>query len=115
MPASAFDTIMTQTGVPALLRVMGIPATHTNSEQDEIAVTIILKTQTVAVGEYGERMEPQTTIQIPTASGAAVGNTFTIDGTVTEDDPDPDEVVWTAVQLLSDDGYLRKFAVRSAT
>ena len=104
MPASAFDTIMTQTGVPALLRVMGIPATHTNAALDETAVTIILKTEAVPVGEFGERMEPQTTVQIPAASGAVVGDTFTVD-----------DVAWTAVQLLSDDGYFRQFAVRSGT
>ena len=115
MPASAFDTIMTQTGIPALLRVFGIPATHTNAAQDETAVTIILKTQAVHVGEFGERMEPQTTIQIAASTGAVVGDTFTVDGTVTDDDPYPDDVIWTAVQLLSDDGYLRTFAVRSGT
>lgn len=115
MPASAFDRIMTQTGVPALLRVMGIPATHTNADLDETAVIVILKTESVSVGEYGERMETQTTIQIPAASGARVGDTFTVAGTVTVDDPLPDNVVWTAVQLISGNGYFRKFAVRSPT
>lgn len=115
MPTSALDRIMTQTGVPALLRVLGVPATHTNSDGDDVAVTVILKTGTVAVGEFGERMEAQTTVQIPASSGALVGDTFTVDGTVTADDPYPDDVVWTAAQLLSDDGYFRKFAVRSGT
>lgn len=105
MPASAFDGIMTQSGIPALLRILGIPATHTNAALDESAATIILKTEAVAVGEYGERMEPRTTVQIPSASGAVVGDTFTVAG----------PTVWTAVQLLSDDGYFRRFAVRSAT
>lgn len=115
MPTSALDAIMSNTGIPALLKQFGIPATHTNAEQDEIAVTIILETQAVPVGEYGERMEPQTTIQIPTASGAVVGDTFTVAGTETADDPYPDDVVWTAAQLLSDDGYFQVFAVRQAT
>ena len=108
MPASVFDTIMTQTGVPALLRAFGIPATHTDAALTETAVTIILKTQAVAVDEFGERMKPQTTVQITASSGAVVGDTFTV-----ADDPDP--TVWTAVQLLADDGYLRTFAVRSGT
>lgn len=105
---------MTGRGIPALLRVMGIPATHTNAALDETAVTIILKTEAVPVGEIGEHMEPQTTVQIAASSGAAVGDTFTVAGTVTADDPYPDDVVWTAVQLLSGDGYLRVFAVQSS-
>lgn len=115
MPTSAFDTIMTQTGVPALLRVLGVPATHTNSDGDDVAVTVILKTGTVAVGEFGERLEYQTTLQLASSAGARVGDVFTLDGTVTTDDPYPDDIVWTAVQLLNDDGYLRTFAVRSST
>ena len=115
MPASAFDGIMTQSGIPALLRILGIPAVHTTADLDDVAVTIILKTEAAPVGEYGERMEPRTTVQIPSASGAVVGDSFTVAGDPTEDDPEPDDVVWTAVQLLSDDGYLRRFAVRSAT
>lgn len=115
MPTSVLDRIMTQAGVPAILRFKGIPATHTNREQDETAATIILKTQAVATGEIGERREAQTTVEIPAASGAVVGDTFTVAGTVTADDPYPDDIVWTAAQLLSDDGYFRKFAVRSGT
>jgi len=50
-------------------------------------------------------MELQTTVQIAASSGAAVGATFTVAS-------DPNPVIWTAVQLLSDDSYLRTFAVR---
>lgn len=113
MPASRFDGIMSNIGIPALLKNFGIAATHTNADGDESAVTIILETQAVSVGEFGERMEPQTTVQAAKSTGAVVNDTFTVAGTVTDDDPYPDDVVWTAVQLLSDDGYLRTFAVRS--
>lgn len=78
MPTSAFDTIMTQTGVPALLRVLGVPATHTNSDGDDVAVTVILKTGTVAVGDFGERLEYQTTLQLASSAGARVGDVFTL-------------------------------------
>lgn len=101
---SQFDDIMTRVGVPVRLRIWGIPATHTPAGQAGVAATIIIKTQITLVGEFGvgERTEYQTTVGIPAASGAAVGDTFTVGSTV-----------WTAVQLLSDDGYFRKFAVRS--
>jgi hypothetical protein len=58
---------MMQTATPALLRVFGIPAVHTTRE-GESNVTILFAEQSVAIGEYGERMEAQTTIQIPAAS-----------------------------------------------
>ncbi|MCP5197660.1 MAG: hypothetical protein H6974_12890 [Gammaproteobacteria bacterium] len=110
---SKLDTIMANRGIPAILRWRGIPATHTIAATgDEIAVTVIVQVEAVPVGEYGERMEMQTTLQIPASSGAVVGDTFTVDGTATEDDPYPDDVIWKAVQLLSDDGTFRKFVVQ---
>jgi hypothetical protein len=96
-----------------LLTTFGRPARHENADGDEAAVLIVLDTQAVAVGNFGERMEPQTTIEVTAASGASVGDTFYLPGEVTTDDPFPDEVVWTAAQLLSDDGYTRRFAVRN--
>ena len=111
---SAFDSIMMQTATPALLRVFGIPAVHTTREGDESNVTILFAEQSVAIGEYGERIEQQPTIQISTASGARVGDTFTVAGEVTDDEPTPDDVVWKAASLISDDRYFRTFAVRVA-
>jgi hypothetical protein len=111
---SAFDAIMMQTATPALLRVFGIPAVHTTLAGDESNVTILFAEQSVAIGEYGERLEQQPTIQISTASGAGVGDTFTVAGDVTEDEPTPDDVVWKAASLISDDRYFRTFAVRVA-
>jgi len=89
-----------------LMAVWGGPALHTSAAtQGEATVSIVLDTQAVPVGEFGERMELQTTVQIAASSGAAVGDTFTVAS-------DPTPVIWTAVQLLSDDSYLRTFAVR---
>lgn len=98
-----------------MLRVYGIPATHITMDGDEVNVTVILDTATETVGEYGERKEQRWTLEIATSSNAVVGDTFTVAGTVTEDDPYPDEVVWTAAQIINDDGYTRKFAVRQVT
>ena len=55
---------MMQTVTPALLRVFGIPAVHTTRAGDESNVTILFAEQSVAIGEYGERIEQQPTIQI---------------------------------------------------
>ncbi|HOX59648.1 MAG TPA: hypothetical protein PLC99_22430 [Verrucomicrobiota bacterium] len=111
---SRLDAIMTQQGVPALLRVVGDAAVHTHAG-DDFAVQIIFRKETDLMGEFGGYAESLTTVQIPSQSGAVVGDTFTVPGVVTEDDPYPDDVIWTAVQLLSDNGYLRKFAVRSGS
>lgn len=100
--SSQFDDIMARVGAPVRLRMWGIPATHTPAGQAGVAVTIILKTDVVPVGEIGEWVGPQTTVEIPVSSDAKVGDTFTVGSTV-----------WTAVQLLSDNGRFRKFAVRS--
>ena len=111
MPDSLFDAIMRDSAIPALETVFGIAATHTNAEADEVAVTIMLGEELAPVGEYGERMEMRETLEIAASSGALVGQTFAVAGDPTEDDPAPDDVIYTATQLLADDGYLRKFAV----
>ncbi len=108
---SLFDGIMRDTAIPALESVFGIAAVHANAEGDDVAVTILLGRELAAVGEYGERMEMRETLEISAESGAVVGQTFTVAGDVTDDDPFPDDVVYTATQLLADDGYMRKFAV----
>jgi hypothetical protein len=111
MPDSLFDAIMRDSAIPALETVFGIAATQTNAEADEVAVTVMLGEELAPVGEYGERMELRETLEIAASSGALVGQTFAVAGTPTEDDPLPDDTVYTATQLLADDGYLRKFAV----
>jgi hypothetical protein len=111
MPDSLFDGIMADSLIPALETVFGIPATHTNAEDDEVPVTVMLGRDLMPVGEYGERMEMRETLEIAASSGAWVGQTFAVAVAPTEDDPDPDPVIYTATLLLADDGYLRRFAV----
>jgi len=114
MPASFFDTIMRDTAIPALENVFGIAATHTNSYGDEIAVTIILQSELVPTGEFGERMEMRYTIELDKALAASIGDTFSIESDATTDDPNPDPTIWQTTQLLTDDGYMQKFAVIEA-
>jgi hypothetical protein len=111
MPDSLFDSIMRDSAIPALEEVFGVAAVHENADGDEVAVTIMLGQELAAVGEFGERMEMRETLEISAESGALVGQTFTVAGDVTADDPVPDDIVYTATQLLADDGYFRKFAV----
>ena len=108
MPTSTFDDLMTDVAIPALQSVFGIAATHTDGNGTETAVTIMLTTELAPVGEYGERMESRSTLEVPVSYGAVVGDTFT----VTDGDTD---TVWQAVQLLRDDGLLRTFAVRDVS
>lgn len=113
MPFSLFDEVMRDVGIPVFSEVFGVPAIHTNADGDEVPVTVQFSQQIVPVGEFGERAELQTTLAIPASSGARVGQTFTVENDATEDDPYPDPTVWTATQLLSDDGYFRTFALRN--
>ena len=114
MPASFFDTIMRDTAIPALENVFGISATHTNSYGDEIAVTIILQSELVPTGEFGERMEMRYTIELDKALAASIGDTFSVENDPTDEDANPDPTIWKTTQLLADDGYLQKFAVIEA-
>ncbi len=115
MAASFFQDLMTDIAIPALQDIFGVAATHTDADGVDTAVVVMLATAVEPVGEFGERMEARTTLEIPAASGAVVGDLFTIAGTATDDDPDPLPVDWQATQLLADDGLLRKFAVRAVT
>lgn len=113
MPTSLADQLWQDIGIPALQDAFGIPAVHANSDGDDVDVTIILRTESAAVGEFGERLEPQTILRIPTSYDAQVGDTFTVAGEVTDDDPYPDEVIWTAMQLISSDPLWIALAVRN--
>lgn len=111
MPASLFDSIMTDSAIPALETVFGVAALHTDAELDEHEVTVMLQTELAPVGEYGERMESRMTLEIAKSRAAAIGDTFAVANDPTEDDPEPDPTVWQTTQLLADDGYLQRFAV----
>lgn len=63
-------------------------------------ITVMMQMGLVAVGEFGERMEEQMMLELAKSHGAAVGDIFAVDGTN-----------WQTTQLLTDDGYLQKFAV----
>lgn len=112
MPESLFDAVMRASGIPALETAFGVPMTHINDEGDEVAVTGILETAMVPVGDFGERMEPRTTITVAKSAAVAVGDTLSYAGEVTDEDPLPDDVVWTMAQIIEDDSYLVRFAVR---
>lgn len=114
MPASLFDDIMTESAIPAIEEVFGIAATHTNADSDELAVTVMLQRELLPTGEFGERMEERMTLELAKSHGAAIGDTFAIANDATDDDPDPDQTIWQATQLLTDDGYMQKFAVIEA-
>jgi hypothetical protein len=111
MPESFFDSIMRNTAIPALEDGFGIAATHTNAYSDEIAVTVILESELISTGEFGERMELRYTISLDKALAASIGDTFAIENDPTDDDPDPDPTIWKTTQLLTDDGYMQKFGV----
>ncbi|MCP5196986.1 MAG: hypothetical protein H6974_09405 [Gammaproteobacteria bacterium] len=105
------DLIATFTDASAdLAEAFGAEAVHFQSGTgEEVSARVVLDTNAVPVGEFGERMEYQTTLEIPAASGAVVGDAFTVAGTLT-----PNEGTWKAVQLLSDDGTFRKFVVQKS-
>lgn len=111
MPTSAFDTLMANVAIPALEAVFGIAAVHTNSNDDELDLTVMLGNELMAVGEYGECMEFRTVIEVAKSAGIAIGDTLTIENDPTDSEPDPDPTIWKTTQLMADDGYLQKFAV----
>jgi len=114
MPDSLFDVIMRDSGIPAFQAVFGIPVTHTNADGDEVTITAMLDTEVAPVGEYGERMEARWTAEVAKSASAQVGDTLSHAGEVTDDDPYPDDVVLTLAQVIADDGYTVRFAVRSS-
>ena len=95
-----------------LMTEFGREATHTNSDGDEAAVLAVVRSEHAPVGDFGERMEPRTTISVAKSAAVAVGDTLHYAGAVTDEDPLPDDVVWTMAQIIEDDGYLVRFAVR---
>lgn len=117
MPTSAFDTLMSTVAIPAIMDVFAVDVTHTNAYGDEATVQALFETAYAPVGisDYGERMEQRTTATLAKSTGAVVTDTLTHAGTVTDDDPYPDDVTWSLSQLISDDGYLMQFAIRLVT
>lgn len=88
-----------------LLIQFGRPVTHTNADDDEAVIQAVIEQETAPVGDYGERMESRMTATINKASGATVGDTLT----VAADDP----TVWKLSQLIDDDGFVQRYALRA--
>lgn len=82
------------------LDTFGAPATLTHALVST-PVRAILESTVAPVGDYGERMESRNTITLLRASGAVVGDTVTLSATT-----------WHLAQLIDDDGFTLKFAVR---
>lgn len=98
-----------------LMTEFGRAVTHTNSDGDEATIQAVLRSEYAPVGEYGERMEQRMVATVAKSTAVVVGDTLSYAGTVTDDDPYPDDVVWSLAQLLSDNGYILTFAVRQVT
>lgn len=110
------DLVTTFTAVAAdLMAAFGREVTHTDVDGNEVQIQAVIESALSPVGEFGERMEPRWTAEVAKSAGVQVGDTLTHAGTATDDDPYPDDVVWTTTQVISDDGYTVKFAVRSGT
>lgn len=109
------DLVTTFTAVAAdLMAAFGREVTHTDVDGNEVQIQAVIESALSPVGEYGERMEPRWTAEVAKSAGVQVGDTLAHAGTATDDDPYPDDVVWTTTQVISDDGYTVKFAVRSS-
>ena len=95
------ELVATFTEVSAgLLNTFGAPVLITH-DLASIGAQAILESGVTPVGDYGERMESRYTMTLLRTSGAALGDTVTLNGTV-----------WHLAQLLDDDGFTLKFAVR---
>jgi len=97
------ELVATFTDVAAgLLVTFGAPATLTHTLV-ATPIQAVLESAVAPVGEYGERMESRHTITVLRTSGAVVGDTITLNS-----------AVWHLAQLLDDDGFTLKFAVRDS-
>lgn len=67
---SLLDTIMTRTGLPALRQSFGDDATYTPpytppAEPAPVSTWAIVRISSVMMGQYGDRLEPRRTAQLP--------------------------------------------------
>lgn len=97
---SRLDTIMATTGLPTLRQMFGDDATYTPpytppAAPAPVSTWAIVRTGSVLMGQYGERLEPRRTAQLPKSDvprpviGAALvvnGSTYRIDQQVDESD-----------------------------
>lgn len=105
---SRFDAIMQTVGMPAFRRALGDAAVYTPAytppdEPVPVETWAILGRGSVAVGQYGERMESRTTAKLPKADvpDPQPGDTLTIGATEYRID-----------QIVNDDGLFVEVIVR---
>lgn len=108
---SKFEKLARVAMMPTLFDQFGIDAQWTNSDGDEVTVAVILGKEVDPVGGWGDLAESRHTLDIDASMGAKIGDTFSVENDPTDDDAFPDPTVWTARQLISDDGLIAKFAV----
>lgn len=95
------ELVATFTEVSAgLLDTFGAPATLTHA-LTSTPILAVLESTVAPVGDYGERLESRHTLTLLRTSGATVGDSVTLGATT-----------WHLAQLLDDDGFTLKFAVR---
>jgi len=104
----------TFTGVAqGLLQTFGREVRHEGAEDTLIFAVIREAQDALALSDpFPQR---QWTAQVAKSAGVAPGDTLTHAGVVTADDPDPDDVVWRAEEVLSDDGFVVTLAIRQVT
>jgi hypothetical protein len=97
------DIFKTSGFVPALQKVFADKVTYT-LDGVSIECEVIFSTTLEEVGDYGERMEPRTTIEAPSDLDFKIGGIVT-----TYETP---RVDWVINQILADDGLLATFSIR---
>lgn len=105
---SRLDTIMQTIGMPAFRRNLGDDAVYTPAfvppaEPQPVATWAMLNRTSVAVGEFGERLESRLTAQLPKADAPdpQPGDSLTVGGKTYRID-----------QTVNDDGLLVEVAIR---
>ncbi|HOW75593.1 MAG TPA: hypothetical protein PK959_06635 [Candidatus Competibacteraceae bacterium] len=95
---SQLDTLMTQSGIPALLRMFGDDATYTPpytppAAPEPVSTWAIVRTGSVLMGQYGERLEPRRTAQLPKSAvpRPLIGATLVVNGITYRIDQQVDE------------------------
>lgn len=111
-PALAADF---RQAVSDLLLDFGRPVTHVNASGDEALRSAVIRETQDALSLGTPFPQRQWTAQVSKTAGVAPGDTLIHAGTVTPDDPFPDEVEWRVEGILSDDGMIVTLAIRQVT
>ena len=98
-----------------LLSVFGRPVLHSAGGGASATVLAVIREAQDALALSDPFPQRQWTARVAKSAGVAPGDTLTHAGVVTADDPDPDDVVWRAEEVLSDDGFVVTLAIRQVT